>query len=250
VKLVGTAAVITGAGRGQGAATAALFAQAGASVVIGDIDFDAATESAKAVADAGGTAVAVHADVSTARGAEALTDAARENFGRLDALVNNAGVALFKQIEDITEEEWDRVVDIDLKSVFLTCRAAIPLMRASGGGSIVNVASAAAMKPIRHQTAYAAAKAGVVQFTRALALDVGGYGIRVNCVCPGPIDTEMLHTSLATLAVPYDASRLPLGRIGKPGEVGAVSRFLCTSEASYMTGAVLTVDGGTSVGTR
>jgi 3alpha(or 20beta)-hydroxysteroid dehydrogenase len=250
VELDGTTAVITGAGRGQGAATAALFARSGASVVIGDIDLDAATESAKAVADAGGTAVAVHADVSTAKGAEALIGAARDTFGRLDALVNNAGVALFKQVEDITEEEWDRVVDIDLKGVFLMCRAAVPLMRASGGGSIVNVASAAAMKPIRYQTAYAAAKAGVVQFTRALALDVGAYGIRANCVCPGPIDTDMLHTSLDLLSAPYDASRLPLGRIGKPSEVGEVNVFLCTSAASYMTGAVLTVDGGTSVGTR
>ncbi|MFF3372232.1 SDR family NAD(P)-dependent oxidoreductase [Streptomyces sp. NPDC002680] len=250
MRLLGTAAVITGAGRGQGAATAALFAAEGASVVVGDIDLDAATRTAKTVADAGGTAIAVHADVSTANGAEALIEAASENFGRLDALVNNAGVALFKQIEDITEEEWDRVVDIDLKSVFLTCRAAIPLMRATGGGSVVNVASAAAMKPIRLQTAYAAAKAGVVQFTRALSLDVGGYGIRANCVCPGPIDTEMLHASLSELASPYDASRLPLGRIGKPAEVGAVSLFLCSPEASYMTGAVLTVDGGTSVGTR
>lgn len=250
MKLVGTVAVITGAGRGQGAATAALFAQEGAAVVIGDVDLDAAAQAAKAVADAGGPAVAVRADVSTERGARALIDAARENFGRLDALVNNAGVTLFKQIEDISEAEWDRVVDIDLKGVFLPCRAAIPLMRVSGGGSIVNIASAAATKPLRHQTAYAAAKAGVVQFTRALSLDVGEYGIRANCVCPGPIDTDMLHTSLAQLKVDYDASRLPLGRIGKPSEVGAVSLFLCSSDASYMTGAVLTVDGGTSVGSR
>lgn len=250
MRLTNTAAVITGAGRGQGAATAALFAAEGAAVVVGDIDFDAATESAKAILDAGGTAVAVRADVSTAAGAEAMVAAAMTNFGRLDALVNNAGVTLFKQVEDITEQEWDRVVDIDLKGVFLTCRAAIPLMRAAGGGSIVNVSSTAAVKAQRHHTAYSAAKAGVVQFTRTLALDVGGYGIRANCICPGPIDTGMLHASLVERGEPLDAGRLPLGRIGTPTEVGAVSLFLCTADASFMTGAVLTVDGGSSVGTR
>jgi NAD(P)-dependent dehydrogenase (short-subunit alcohol dehydrogenase family) len=250
MRLSGSVAVISGGGRGQGAVTAELFAREGAAVVIGDIDRSAALEVESTIVESGGTAVAVHADVATAAGAAALIATAEEKFGRLDSLISNAGLALFRSVEDLTEAEWDRVVAVNLKSAFLTSRAAVPLMRRSGGGSIVTIASTGAFKAIKDNTAYAAAKAGLVQFTRVLALEVGGSGIRANCICPGPIDTGMLQIGLTDGAVPLDVDRLPLGRLGKPEEVATVSLFLCSADATFMTGAVLTVDGGSSVGVR
>jgi 3-oxoacyl-[acyl-carrier protein] reductase len=250
MRMSGSVAIISGAGRGQGAVTAELFAREGAAVVIGDIDRSAAQDVASTIVESGGKAVAVHADVATADGATSLVTAAEERFDRLDCVVSNAGLALFRPMEDLTEAEWDRVVDVNLKGAFLLSRAAVPLMRRSGGGSIVTIASTGAFKAIKDNTAYAAAKAGLVQFTRVLALEVGGSGIRANCICPGPIDTGMLQIGLTDGAVPLDVSRLPLGRLGKPEEVATVSLFLCSPDASFMTGAVLTVDGGSSVGVR
>ncbi|WP_018505027.1 SDR family NAD(P)-dependent oxidoreductase [Parafrankia discariae] len=248
-RLEGQVALVTGAGNGQGAATAELFGREGALVVAADVDLDSARATADAVVAAGGAAVAVQADVSTATGAKAMVEAARSNFGGLHALVNNAGVTLFKSIEEMTEADWDRIMNVDLKGVFLTCRAAVPLMRESGGGSIVNISSTAATKALRNHTAYSAAKAGVLQFTRTLALDVGSFGIRVNCICPGPVDTDGFRRASAQRGELPDFARLPLGRIGRPSEVSSVSLFLCSRDASFMTGATLVVDGGSSTGT-
>jgi NAD(P)-dependent dehydrogenase (short-subunit alcohol dehydrogenase family) len=250
MRLSGKVALITGAGRGQGAATAELFAREGASVVVADIDGAGAKATAETILSNGGTAVAVQADVSTSAGVDAMVGAAVASFGGLDALVNNAGVTLFKSVEDTTEADFDWVIGVDLKGVFLTCRAVIPLMRAAGGGSIVNISSTTAVKGIRNHAAYSAAKAGVMQLTRSLAMEVGRDGIRINCVCPGPIDTPMFqgvsdqHGSIPTL----NPASIPLGRVGQPAEVGSVSLFLCSAEASFMTGATLMVDGGTSAG--
>lgn len=249
MRFEGTVAVVTGAGRGIGAATAASFAREGASVVIADIDGEAATLTGKAIEAAGGTAVTVCVDVATSSGAEAVVDAARSRFGRLDTLVNCAGTVESLSLLDTTEEAWDQMLDSNLKSVFLTCRSSVDLMRETGG-SIVNVSSIGAYKPVHGKAAYGAAKAAVVQFTRIIALELGELGIRANCVSPGPIDTEMFRATVAASGGSFNEGALPLGRVGDPAEVAATILFLSSPEAAFITGAGLTIDGGSTVGSR
>lgn len=245
----GMAVVVTGAGRGIGAATAEAFALEGASVVVGDLEAELAEKTARAIESAGGVALPVTADVATEAGAQSLVDSAVRTFGRLDSLVNCAGTVATLSVFDTTEEEWDHSIDVNLKGVFLTCRAAATAMRESGG-SIVNVSSIGAFKPVRGHTAYAAAKAGVVQLTRILALELGELGIRANCVCPGPIDTEMFRETSTKPGFAFDASRLPLGRVGEPDEAASTILFLASGDSAFITGATLSIDGGSLLGTR
>jgi meso-butanediol dehydrogenase / (S,S)-butanediol dehydrogenase / diacetyl reductase len=252
MKLAGQVAIVTGGASGQGRATSILFAREGAQVVVGDINGNGAEETARLITrQEEGRAAAVKADVSKADEVRNLVDTALSRYGRLDMLINNAGATLWKGIEDTSEEEWDRILDINLKGVFLGCKFAIPAMRRSGGGSIVNIASGAGLIGLPQHFAYCAAKAGVIHLTKSLALDHGRDNIRINCICPGAVLTPMLGEAI-DLNDPAQRERTAkqsaLGRIAEPEEIARVSLFLCTKDASFITGAAVPVDGGSAAG--
>src|SRR5215471_21434867 len=252
MKLTGQVAIITGGSSGQGRATAMLFAQEGAKVVVGDINHQGAAETAALInRNEGGRALAVKTDVTKGDEVRALVDTALAHYGRLDILINNAGATLFKGIEETSEEDWDRILNTNLKSIFLCCKAAIPVMRKSGGGSIVNIASVAGLMGMPEHFVYCAAKAGAIHLTKSLALDHGRENIRINCICPGGVRTPMLG-EVINVDDPAQIDRIgkqhALGRIAEPEEIARVSLFLCTPDASFMTGAAVTVDGGIAAG--
>jgi NAD(P)-dependent dehydrogenase (short-subunit alcohol dehydrogenase family) len=251
LRFAGQVAIVTGGGSGQGRATALAFARHGASVVVGDRNAAGAEETAQLIEDRGGAASAVTADVTNADDVAGLVRAAVDRFGSLQILVNNAGVNLFATAENTSEADWDRVMETNVKSVYLGCRFAVPAMRASGGGSVVNIASISGLIGQRAHVAYCAAKAAVINLTKALALDHGPDGVRVNCICPGAVNTPMLAEVIdATDRTQVERlERLhPLGRIAEADEIANVSLFLCSAEASFMTGAIVVVDGGLVAG--
>jgi NAD(P)-dependent dehydrogenase (short-subunit alcohol dehydrogenase family) len=240
-------AIVTGAKSGIGLATAQCLAGDGAFVVLADIA-DAAPE-AEAIRQAGGEATFIQADLSDSRQVEALFGKVAAQWAHLDILVNNAGIELAKTIVDTSEAEWDRLMAVNLKGVFLCARAAIPVMRRQGRGTIINVASELALVGGSEIAAYAASKGGVLQLTKAMAVDHAADGIRVNCVCPGPIETPLLAAIMQAESDPAKARREIEGntlmkRLGRPEEIAAVIAFLASDEASYMTGSVVVVDGG------
>ena len=247
----GKVAVVTGGGVGIGRATALAFAREGASVAIADVDRARGEDALRETIARGGQAIFIEADVSKDADAARIVDHTVASFGGIDVLHNNAAVVSYATVPDMPEQEWDRVLGINLKGVDLCCRHAIPEMVKRGGGAIVNTASVQAFASQRLVAAYAASKAGVVALTKTMALDHALEGIRVNCVCPGSIDTPMLRQGAATFAMddPDAAVRgwgeaHPVGRIGEPAEVAAAVLFLASSDASFVTGAALTVDGG------
>ena len=240
-------AVITGAKSGIGLATARRFAAEGAELVAADVK-DASKEVRELV-EAGGQARFVQADVSSASHVERLVQEALAAYGRVDVLVNNAGIELPKKVTDTTDSEWDRLMDVNLKGVFLCSRAAIPLMQFQGGGVIVNVASELGLVGGSEIAAYCASKGGVVQLTKAMAIDHAAEGIRVNCVCPGPVATPLLEATIAGSSNPEEERRSILNktllkRLGRPDEIANVILFVASDESSYMTGSVVVVDGG------
>jgi len=245
MNLEGKVAVVTGGARGIGAATARALAEAGARVVIGDLESEAGQATAAEIG-----ADFVRTDVSRAADAEALMRRAVERFGRLDILVNNAGVVLVKSTQDTTEEEWDRVLAINLKGPWLCARAAVPRMTRDGGGAIVNVASNAGLVGFPNAAAYCASKGGVAQLTKAMALDLAPLNIRVNAVCPGHTRSPMSESFVASQADPtafiedFVNRQHPLGRMAEPEEIARCIRFLASDEASFVTGAVVPADGG------
>jgi NAD(P)-dependent dehydrogenase (short-subunit alcohol dehydrogenase family) len=247
-RLDGKVAVITGAGSGIGRMAASMFAAEGAAVVVVDVIADAAQSVAADVVIAGGNAEPVAADVSDANAVRSMVDAATGNFGHLDILFNNAGIfpADDGGVLDTPPATWQRVMEVNLQGVWFGCRAAIPAMLASGGGSIVNVASfVALMGAATAQVAYTASKGGVLALTREIAVEYARRGIRVNSVCPGPIETPLLAELLAD---PDRRARrlvhVPMGRFGRPEEIAAAALFLASDEASFVTGSALVVDGG------
>ncbi|MBW2362401.1 MAG: SDR family oxidoreductase [Deltaproteobacteria bacterium] len=248
MKLADQVAIVTGGGSGQGRATALLFSQEGARVVVADLNAGGAEETANLInGRESKLATAIEADVTRARDVQRTVDTALSTYGRLDILINNAGVTLWKDIDNTSEEDWNRIIDTNLKGVFLGCKAAIPAMRKSGGGNIVNIASLAGLVGMPKHFAYCAAKAGVIHLTKSLALDHGREKIRINCICPGGVLTPMLTEAIdaddpATLE--RVAGQIALGRIADPEEIARVSLFLCSSDAGYITGAALPVDGG------
>jgi meso-butanediol dehydrogenase / (S,S)-butanediol dehydrogenase / diacetyl reductase len=239
--------LLTGAASGIGAAAARRFAREGGCVLLVDIN-DAA--GAALAAEIGERAAFRHVDVRECAQVEQWVAGAVAHFGRVDVLLNNAGIGSYGKTPDVPPDLWRAVIDTDLHAVFYACRAAIPHLRAAGGGSIVNTASISGLGGDYGLAAYNAAKGGLVNYTRTLAIDHAREGIRVNAVCPGPIDTPLLGHLIARQAMltAYEAV-IPMGRIGRADEVASAIAFLASDDASYITGALLTVDGGITAAT-
>ena len=238
-------AVITGAASGIGAATARLLAREGAHVVLADLNDNG---GASIAADLGATAMAIKCDVSSAADIEALIKAAVDRHGRIDILFNNAGIGSFGTSVEIQPAEWERVIAVDLHSVYYACHFAIPHM--PRGGAIVNTASISGMGGDYRFAAYNAAKGAVINYTRALAVDHARDGIRVNALCPGLVDTPITSGAqqLPGLKEEWE-SRIPLGRAAQPEEMASVVAFLASEDASYVTGTIMVADGGTTAHT-
>jgi len=252
VRMQGKTAVVTGAARGIGRAVAERLAQEGARTLCADVEAEELRSLAREIEERGGRAEAHVCDVSRPDDVERLM-AAAEAAGGPNALVANAAIQYERTIEDTPPEDWDRVLGINLKGVYLCARAAVPRMRRLGGGSIVNMASVNGFWVEPQLGAYCTAKGGVINLTRAIALDFGKDGIRCNCICPGYIDTGMAQRYFQVQDDPQaareEAGRLhALGRIGRPEEVAAVALFLCSDESSFCTAQPFIVDGGLSAG--
>ncbi len=244
-------ALITGAASGIGRAAAVMFAREGARVTVADVQDDAGKATVAAIAGGGGNAIFVHADVSRDADAHAMIDAAVARFGRLDILFNNAGVGKHIPFEQLTEAEWDRIIGIDLRGVFLGCRYGVPALKQAGGGVILNTASQSGLQGHANNQAYCAAKAGVINFTRSLAKELAACNIRVNAICPGGTDTAILRDYVPAGESPdyvarVIAPRTPFGRLARPEEVAAAALFLVSDEASFVSGVALPVDGAAS----
>ena len=246
MRLENKVALISGGARGMGAVEARLLSSEGAKVVIGDVLEEAGRQTEAAVNEAGGECVFVRLDVTSEEDWAQAVAAAVDRFGKLDILVNNAGVSSTGGIEDITVEEWDRILDINTKGVFLGTKAAIPEMRKAGGGSIVNISSAAGIAPSPGTSAaYSASKGAVRILTKSTAVQYARENIRCNSVHPGPIETPMLRAARGEDAELDDTvARVPLGRIGTPEEIAYGVLFLASDEASFVTGSELVIDGG------
>jgi meso-butanediol dehydrogenase/(S,S)-butanediol dehydrogenase/diacetyl reductase len=241
--------VVTGGGSGIGRATARVFGREGARVVVADRRVAAAEKVAAGLQEQGWPAKAVAVDVSKSEQVKAMIDATLAAFGRVDVLVNNAGYGTFGTVVDIDEQEWDDLMATNVRGVYLCCKYAIPVMRAQGGGVIVNVASVVAAVGIRNRAAYVASKGAVAALTRAIALDHAEEGIRCNAVAPGTIDTpyydEVVRRAPDAAAFRKGLeARQPLGRLGTPEEIADAILFLTCDESRFATGSILTIDGG------
>ena len=248
-RLAGKVAVITGGGTGIGRAIALAFAQEGALVAVAGRRLEKLRETVALLKQSGGDALALECDVTSAADTKRLVKAAEERFGKVNVLVNNAGALSVSTIETISEEDWDHVMAANLKGPFLMSRAALPAMRRAGGGSIINIGSVLGIAAIRDRAAYCASKGGVAMLTKAMALDHAQDKIRVNCVCPSIVESEMTQMFFAETesARKTRESRLgsiPLERFGKPNDISGIAVFLASEESSWMTGTVIPVDGG------
>lgn len=248
MRLEGKTAIITGGGSGIGRATAILFVKEGAKVMVADINEETGQETVKMIQDNGGTAEFQEVDVTSPEDIQRLVKATVDSFGKLDIMVNNAGIGHAEaKIPDVPIEDWDRVVDVCMKSVFLGMKYAIPEM-IENGGSIINTASVAGIKGQKLQAGYTAAKNGVIAVTKSTALEFGKHNIRVNAIAPGVIDTAIVTEWKKTKKWPVLSTANALRRIGQPDEVANAMLFLASDEASFITGTTLVVDGGTLLG--
>ncbi len=248
-RLEGKVSLITGAGSGIGQAMAVLFAREGSKVAVADIAAEGGQETVRRIRDEGGEAEFFQVDVSSAAQVRRMVEAVIARFGRIDILCNNAGIGVAATVVDTTEEDWDRVIDVDLKGVFLGCKYVIPHMLRQGGGVIVNTASVAGMVGVLNRAAYCAAKAGVIGLTKSIAVDFVTKGIRANCVCPGTVESPWIEKILAQQPDPVAErqrmiERQPMGRMGKPEEIAAAALYLASDEAAFVTGTELVIDGG------
>ncbi|MDH7485086.1 MAG: SDR family oxidoreductase [Anaerolineae bacterium] len=249
MRLAGKVAIITGAGAGIGRSTALLFAREGAKVVVADRDPHMGAETVSLIKAGGGEAIFVQVDVSRAADAERMARTAVETYGKLDILVNNAGIYMQANAVETSEEDWDRILDVNLKGVFLCSKYCIPEMIRGGGGSIVNVSSEAGIVGIKNQVAYNVSKGGVIALTRSMAVDFAPYHVRVNCVCPGTTETPLVKAAVERAPDPAAARRAleqvrPANRLGRPEEIAAGILYLASDESPYATGSILSIDGG------
>jgi NAD(P)-dependent dehydrogenase (short-subunit alcohol dehydrogenase family) len=249
MRLAGKAALITGGASGIGRATAFLFAREGAAISIVDLDESGGQGVAQDIIDSGGRAIFVRCDVTEAVDCQRAVEETIAQLGRLDILFNNAGIIWRATVLETTEAEWDRVMAVNVKSIFLLSRCAIPIMEEAGGGVIINIASGWGLVGGRRAAAYCASKGAAVLLTKAMALDHGEQNIRVNCICPGDTDTPMLQDEARQLGQPTErflaeAAERPLGRIGRPEDIAQAALYLASDESSFVTGTALVVDGG------
>lgn len=249
MKLENKTAIITGAAAGIGAASATLFASEGANVVAVDLDGSRLDDLAKQITSSGGKCLAVRSDVSQRAAVEHTIHTAVHRYGRVDILFNNAGIVPAGKIDATDEAEWDRAMAINVKSMYLFCHALIPYFRRNGGGVILNTASATVLRTVTDRACYTATKAAVVGLSKSMALDYVRDHIRVNCLCPGTIDTPSLAQRIAAQPDPVEArrnfiARQPMGRFGTAEEVARAALYLVSDDAAFITGTAFPVDGG------
>jgi meso-butanediol dehydrogenase/(S,S)-butanediol dehydrogenase/diacetyl reductase len=250
-RLQGKVAIVTGGGSGIGRATALRFAREGAVVVVADVVASAAESVVVEILAQGGRAEALAVDVSSSAAVDAMVDGAAARHGRLDVLMNNAAAPHGAPVAATTDADWRRVMAVTLDGVFFGVRAALRVMAPRGGGSVINISSGAGLGGEVMLGAYGAAKAAVLNLTKTAAVENAACGVRVNCICPGPIATPPLRAWLDAIpgGVEHFEKQIPARRIGRPDEIAAVAVFLASDEASYVTGAVIVADGGVNART-
>jgi NAD(P)-dependent dehydrogenase (short-subunit alcohol dehydrogenase family) len=250
-RLSGKVALITGGGTGIGRAIALAFAREGASVCVAGRRLEKLREVVVEIQKQGGAGLAMECDVTRAQEVARAVKGAVERFGRLNVLVNNAGIVHVSTVEGISEEEWDRLMTVNVKGPFLMARAVLPEFRKSGGGVIVNIGSVLGLFAVKDRAAYCASKGGVTMLTKAMALDHAHENVRVNCICPSIVETDLLkgvfdESERGQAWLKARLATIPLGRIGKPADVAEMAVFLASEESSWLTGSAIPLDGGIS----
>ena len=250
--LDGKAAIVTGAGSGIGRAIATLFAEEGARVAVVDVSESDGKETVELLRKRGGDAIFIQGDISNSAIVKRIVETTVKKYERVDILCNNAGVESMGSILEITEENWDKVMSINLKGVFLCSKHSVPKMVENGGGVIINIASVLGLIGSKGEAAYCASKGGIISLTRAMALYFAPHNIRVNCICPGSVLTPTFKRVMTSLG-DYEAAfqrnldKIPLKRIAEPEEIAYAALYLASEKASYITGSVLVIDGGWSI---
>lgn len=248
-RLAGKVALITGGGTGIGRETALAFAREGASVAVAARRVEKLKETVNEIERLGGKGLAIECDITSAESVDRAVRATKERFGRLNVLVNNAGIVHVSTVERISEEDWDRVMTVNIKGPFLMSRAVLPEFRKAGGGAIVNIGSVLGLVAVKDRAAYCASKGGVTMLTKAMAVDHAQENIRVNCICPSIVETELVRgvfdeTEQGQALRKARIATIPLGRIGSPKDVAEMAVFLASEESSWLTGAAIPLDGG------
>jgi len=248
-RLAGKVALVTGGGTGIGRAIAMAFAREGAAVAVAGRRLEKVKEVASAIEKQGGASLALRCDVANAKDAERAISETAKKFGKLNVLVNNAGTLSVSTVDTITEDDWDRVITVNLKGPFLMSRAALKEFRKNGGGTIVNIGSVLGLVAMKDRAAYCASKGGVTMLTKAMALDHAHENVRVNCICPSIVETELVKglfddSEQGKRLKQSRMGTIPLGRFGRPADVADLAVFLASEESSWLTGAAIPLDGG------